>query len=275
MRETRRHIRPVQIAQVAIALLAVLGVIFIFSLVIAFVAPGGRGAIVGAWLALLGVSFTAHAFEALSLVATIAVAWGTVQLWLATKALVRSTSVQHTIEGPFLTIILEAASDSTAPPKVPQRSAVSSIPEYSFAEEDAAEANLSSFIQGKSAEYVNLVIGNVASKPTGLAAAIRVTVVLRFGGTRRTERPYSVKPRTFEIPLLAAGSSVAARVFNIAGLGGYTIYIDSVEYRDILGRRRCAAQGVGTLNRQPPKDVELVPTLFRPLKGEFTNAVDN
>ncbi|HEY0395155.1 MAG TPA: hypothetical protein VGD01_11735 [Candidatus Elarobacter sp.] len=220
-------------------------------------------------------SASKHAPEWSTAIATLVLAAATVLLWRATRALSRSTNVQFAVDGPYISLFLYPDGGIPALPSDKDPFRAIDFGQYSktFTAEDAANVNLLPLLTDPPS-YLNLIVLNRGSKPISIASDIEVTATLYFGapGGASPHHPFSLT-RNVSLKVLDAQSQQPFRLFNVGGLTGYQVSVSEIRYKDITGRDRRAAHGTGTLMRQPPDVITLLPTLYKPRKGEFTDAV--
>jgi len=186
----------------------------------------------------------------------------TFMLWVATRALNRSTNIQIAIDGPFLNVNL--ANSAPQPPVVV-------TPYFDDWElEDFSNAALAPHLLGP-ANYIYLTIGNVQGKPTGVAGAVLVTVALYFGSTNGLPpHPQSYR-RVVRSEVIAPDTFVVGPVLNAGNLGAYLAVVEAVEYRDVMGRRRTAAWGANIIFKALGANPVIGYKIFEPRKGEYSD----
>lgn len=267
--------RSALIAAWAIVLLAGVGFVFVFSWVVRLIAAAvvktnvipGLGGSVG-WMLTNSSGSSWAIFWATILLATV-----TLALFLATTALGRAANVQSRLAGPFLNVMLITEELAQRNAAVYEYFRQIPFDDYGFAEADDADGNLSPLIANRPPEYVSFVVSNKQTAPHGVAADIRVDLTLYFGASSGSApgHPFAIK-RQIHLPLIEANTYLAGRAFNVAGLTGYMVSADQVEYKDISGLRRGAASGVGKINKTPQQSL-ITFRIFKPRRKEYTGGI--
>ena len=190
----------------------------------------------------------------------------TVLLFGATISLVRSSNRQVFADGPLLKVFLFLDTPTSDV-------AVIGYAE-GWAREDSADPRLKRYVAGQiPPRYVYLGVSNTQIKSVGVSSNLVVKLRLYYGADDIPNHE-NVVAREVTFDILEANSYYVAEVFNVGNLTAFMVSIDSVEYRDIHGRRRTAAYGASWL-ADGPLGKRFGFKIFEPRKGEFTSANRN
>lgn len=269
---TRRAQVLAWVVIIAILVFAMVGLVYVASLIWRSFGDSVQATLRAFSSSLGGTLHNGELAAWLTALATAALVAATIATWRATMVLARST--QEARQGPLLWVLLYPdAGVPGMPHPTDQQGNPIDFGSYPFEDDDAQDANLAPLAAQPT--YVNLVVMNRALTPQGLAADIEIDTILFFGATSGNipNHPF-VKRRTFRAPLTEAGTYLACRLFNVGNLPGYMVQIERVSYVDLMGRKRNAASGVGVLNLAPPGNFNLILRVFKPRRGEFTDATD-
>jgi hypothetical protein len=187
----------------------------------------------------------------------------TIMLFVATRALYKSTNIQLATDGPFLMVNL--ANDAPAPPVV--------VTPYfdDWEVQDLGDAALAPHVNGVPTNYIYLTICNAQDKRTGVAGAVLITVALHFGAKAGVPPHPETYRRVVRSEVIAPDTFVVGPVLNAGDLDAYLAVVEAVEYRDVTGRRRTAAWGANVIFKAPGANPVLGHKIFEPRKGEYSD----
>lgn len=239
---------------------------------VAFVLLGVGLYVVLRWLAQLAalllshVSFASYWQHGASFLREDGALWisaiATLMLFVATRTLYRLTNIQLAIDGPVLVVNLTKMA--------PEPPINVSAYFQEWIEQDQGHAQLAPHLQG-APNYIYLMILNTQNKRTAVAGGIEVTVALFFGSpTGMIPHPH-VQRRVARSEVIAPETFVVGPVLNTGDLDAYLAVVESVEYRDVSGRRRTAAWGTNIILRNPGAAPVLGNKIFEPRKGEYSD----
>jgi hypothetical protein len=227
------------------------------------VGAAGPAMVVTAQHSLSWISWFFHDQAALWLTGT-----ATVFLYIATARLTRATNIEHAMNGPFLLIAI-----NVEPPTPPGCGAEREAAyQAMFGVSDSSQPFLSEENAKAAHRLVMINVTNGQSRVQGVATKIRIETSLHYGAVDdRASHPYKLT-RVIEPSPLHAGSVVEGPLFNIGGLRNFVVKLESVEYYDVMGRRRIAAVGTGSIRCVVSGEMNQFTQVFEPRKGEFSDA---
>jgi hypothetical protein len=193
-----------------------------------------------AWVGKIWSALSAWLSQNAVPVSTVLIAIATVLLWRATATLARASEAQLAASAPFLSI-------NFVVDEQPSLAGTAINPAYisDWSTQDAGQPNLGAFLAGGASRYVRMVIENKQSSPHGVAASIRVDIVLCWGGKDSDQvRPHTMA-RSIFAGALAAGEKVTGPVLNVGTLPAFKVLVADVRYVDIGRRNRRAAYAKG------------------------------
>ena len=191
----------------------------------------------------------------------------TVFLYIATSRLTRATNIEHALNGPFIVVTLNLEAPAAPGAENPRTPAYVDV----WGAQDAAEPFLSRQNATSAPQYVVITIANGQTKTQGVANKVKVVAQLLYGAPDDVApHPYTLNRTVVPVPLHASGYAEGP-LFNVGGLPNFIVRISSVEYYDIMNRRRTAAVGTEVVRRIVSGKVFQNNQVFEPRKGEFTD----
>jgi hypothetical protein len=191
-------------------------------------------------------------------VGTVALALATILLWRATVVLGRASNAQLASLSPFLSINFEMDDQLRLAPD----------PGYltEYVAQDQATAQLQPHVRGQ-ARYVQAIVKNEQMSPHGVAALVRIDVVLCWGGNDGDPtRPYEL-PRTIFFSAIPANSIERGIAFNVGSLPAFKVIVVDVSYLDIGRRKRRGAYTCG-FDLWTNRFLKRLPLVIEPAKSE-------
>lgn len=180
------------------------------------------------------------------------------------------------MNGPFVEVVLwpDAGYPGFPSPPTLQNGAPIQFGNYpsTFLVEDQSNPNLKKAIGTGAPYFINVIVFNRGTLPSAVAADIVIKTSIFFGGQVAPHHPFQVN-RDFTFTTLRPNVADAARLFNVNGLTNYQVQIREVAYRDITGRDRRSATGLGMITVDNGGPIETLVKLFKPRKGEYTDGI--
>jgi hypothetical protein len=192
-------------------------------------------------------------------VGTVALALVTALLWRATIVLGRASNAQLASLSPFLSVNFE----------IDDQLRLGADPAYlaEYTAQDQATARLQPHVQGQ-ARYVRATVKNEQTSPHGVAAVVRVDVVLCWGGNDGDPtRPYELR-RTIYFPAIPANLTERGPAFNVGTLPAFKVIVVDVSYLDIGRRKRRGAYTCG-FDLWSTGFLKRLPLVIEPAKSEI------